>query len=67
MRPCDNKKEAVHYCELAAIGGDAIARHNLGALEGRAGNMDRALKHHMIAAGTGITRSLENVMSNRCS
>ena len=52
---------ANHYWELTAMGGDVEARHNLGALEGCTGIMDRALKHFMIAAGCGDTRSLENV------
>ena len=32
------------------MGGEAIARYNLGLIEKRAGNYDRALKHFMIAA-----------------
>ena len=68
-----DEKKALHYWELAAMGGDTNARHNLGAiefntgnmdlgvLEKRAENMDRALKHHMIAAGSGYSRSLENI------
>ena len=31
------------------MGGDVYARHNLGVDEAKAGNMERALKHHMIA------------------
>jgi len=45
-----DKKKAEHYYELAAILGDEIARFNLGVHEKKAGNMDRALKHYMIAA-----------------
>ena len=55
-----DEKKAMHYFELAAMGGDTGARHNLGALEFNAGNMDRALKHDMIAAGSGYN-SLENI------
>ena len=33
-------KKAVHYWELAAIGGDAVARHNLGGKEAQAGNRE---------------------------
>ena len=40
------------------MGGHVKARHNLGVLEKRAGNMDRALKHFMIAVGTGQRNSL---------
>ena len=56
-----DKKKALHYWELAAMGGDTDGRHNLGNAEGRKGNMDRALKHLMIAAGFGYTRSLESI------
>ena len=54
-------KKAVHYWELAAMGGVAKARHNLGVSEGQTGNIDRALKHFIIAAGFGYTRSLESI------
>ena len=54
-----DEKKANHYWELAAMGGDIVARHNLGVLEGHAGNMSRALKHHMIAAGVGDNDSLK--------
>ena len=56
-----DEKKAVHYYELAAVGGCVEARHNLGALEFNAGNMDRALKHDMIAAGCGDNDSLETI------
>ena len=56
-----DEKKAMHYWELAAMGGHVDARHNLGVFEGRAGNMDRALKHYMIAAGCGYTDSLEKI------
>ena len=51
-------KKARHYYELAAIGGDVCARNNLGILEERSGNMDRALKHYMIAVEYGFDKSL---------
>ena len=43
------------------MGGDVNARHNLGAKEGQGGNIDRALKHFMIAVGSGCTNSLEKI------
>jgi TPR repeat protein len=43
------------------LGGHVEARHNLGVIEGRAGNMDRAVKHYMIAAGMGNFKSLETI------
>ena len=52
-------KKAVHYWELAAMGGNTAARHNLGVLEKQGGNVDRALKHWMIAVECGFKKSLE--------
>jgi len=54
-------KKASHYWELAAIRGNVLARHNLGASEGQKGNMDRALKHYMIAVRDGFAPSLKNI------
>lgn len=54
-------KKAEHYYELAAMKGDAGARHNLGAIEMRGDNWDRALKHYMIAAGGGSSESLKAI------
>ena len=54
-----DKKKANHYYELAAIKGDADARHNLGINEKEAGNTERALKHYMIAASAGDNDSLD--------
>jgi len=56
-----NMKKAIHYWELAAMRGDAMARHNLGNNEWRLGNMDRALKHYMIAVKDGESASLGNI------
>ena len=56
-----DENKALYYWELAAMGGNEISRHNLGAKEGQAGNMDRALNHLMIAAGFGENDSLENI------
>jgi len=54
-------KRAVYYFELAAIGGDAGARWYLGVIEAKAGNMDRSLKHFMIAVKDGSLESLTNI------
>ena len=54
-------KKANHYLELAAMGGFAKARHNLGNAEWRAGNWDRAIKHFMIAAGGGLNNSVKSI------
>ena len=56
-----DEKKAEHYYELAAMGGIVTARHNLGVVEGNKGNMDRALKHWMIAVKGGDYNSLKNI------
>jgi len=56
-----DKKKAKYYWELAAMGGDMRARHNLGNMEARAGNNHRAWKHYTIAAKAGYRESLEMV------
>ena len=58
-----DKKKATHYYELAAIGRDVYARHNLGRQEGLASNFDRALKHWMIAVGGGSSNSLKDIQT----
>ena len=54
-------EKAIHYWELAAMGGVVEARHNLGAMEEEAGNKSRALKHWMIAVEGGNKTSLETI------
>ena len=55
-------KKANHYYELSAMMGNERARHNLSLVEEEeAGNMDRALKHLMIAVGGGFNLSLERI------
>ena len=54
-----DEKKAKHYWELAAMRGNVNARYNLGYMERRAGNMDRAAKHFMIAVRGGESESLE--------
>jgi len=56
-----DKKKAVHYWELAAIGGSVAARFNLGHMEGLAGNIDRALKHWMVSIIDGDAGSLKQI------
>ena len=56
-----DEKKARWYYELAAMGGCEESRHNLGCIEQQAGNMDRALKHWMIAAKDGEDDSFENI------
>ena len=56
-----DENKAKHYYELAAMKGSASARHNLGNMEGREGNLDRALKHWMIAVKSGDSDSLKEI------
>ena len=56
-----DEKKAKHYFELAAMGGNPYARHNLGNNEWRLGNIDRALKHFMIAVKDGHSDSMKNI------
>ena len=54
-----DKKKAKHYCELAAMNGSVMARLNLGCIEGRGGNHQRAFKHLILAACAGYKPSLD--------
>ena len=56
-----DEKKSMHYYELAAMNGDVCARYNLGSIEGKAGNYDRAYKHHILAAKAGFNISLVKV------
>ena len=56
-----DKKKAKHYLELAAMAGDVAARNNLAVNEVRTGNMDRALKHWIIAVKGGKKKSLDSI------
>ena len=56
-----DKERAKHYYELAAMGGDVLARHRLGLEEEEKGNMDRALRHYVIAVRSGDTESLNKI------
>ena len=56
-----DKKKAKHFYELAAMNGSVRARHNLGILEGTAGNVHRAFKHYILAAKAGFKKSLDVV------
>jgi TPR repeat protein len=56
-----DEKKARYYFELAAMRGDAKARHNLGSIECGAGNTNRAVMHWMISAGAGDDDSLAGI------
>ncbi|KAK1733667.1 Sel1-like repeat family protein [Skeletonema marinoi] len=57
----DCEKE-VHHLEEAAIGGHPRARHNLGFHEYDNGNIERAVKHWIIAAAQGHDGSIKALM-----
>jgi len=59
-----DKKKEVYHSEQAAIGGDIIARYNLGCVEEEHGRMDRAVKHWIINAKLGDDNALE-VLKNK--
>jgi hypothetical protein len=54
----DEEKKVYHY-EKVAIGGHAWARHNLGVVEENNGNIERAVKHYIIAANLGYEDSMK--------
>ena len=56
-----SKKKAKWYLELAAAKGDVTARYNLGLMEYGGNNMDRAVKHYMMAVGSGDAESLKEI------
>jgi len=57
----DYKKALHHWQQAAMLGGDNRARFNLGLLEAKSGNVERAMKHWIIAAGTGDKDALDNI------
>jgi len=56
-----DEEMAVHYYELAAIRGNERARHNLGLVEEKKGDMNRAMRHFMIAVRGGCAGSLDKI------
>ncbi len=54
-------EKAVHHLEKAAIGGDPHARYILGCIEKENGNMNRSVKHHVIAANLGNENSMKEL------
>jgi TPR repeat protein len=59
----DEEKVVYHY-EKAAIGGHPWARHNLACVEEDDGNMERAVKHFIIAANLGDEDSMKLLWTN---
>jgi len=54
-------KKAVHHLEEAAIGGNPLARFNLGVVSTRDRKFNRAVKHFIIAARQGHDGALEQL------
>ena len=54
-----DEEKAIHHSEKAAIGGHSRARHNLGCVEEENGNIERAVKHFVIAANLGDELSMK--------
>ena len=52
----------LHHLEEASIGGHPIARWNLGCCEHDNGNIERAVKHWIIAASQGEGDSIKDLM-----
>jgi hypothetical protein len=56
-----NEEKVVYHFEIAAIGGHPGARYNLGYIEGGNGNIERAVKHFIIAANLGDEDSMKGL------
>ncbi|EJK59613.1 hypothetical protein THAOC_20134, partial [Thalassiosira oceanica] len=56
----DDAKVA-HFWTKAAMQGHVLARANLGWLERKKGNDDRAVRHYLISAKMGHERSVESI------
>jgi len=54
-----DEEKAVYHLEKAAISGHHVARYNLGYIEGENGNLERAVKHFIIAANLGYEDSMQ--------
>jgi hypothetical protein len=57
----EDEEKAVYHWEKAAIAGHPQARHNLGYYEEENGNMERAVKHFIIAANLGYDYSMKEL------
>ncbi|KAK1746784.1 hypothetical protein QTG54_002128 [Skeletonema marinoi] len=57
-----DRGKAIHHLEEAAIGGHPYARRTLGLIEWDNGNIQRALKHFIIAASLGDDVSIKFLM-----
>ena len=56
-----DEEKMVYHWEMAAIGGHPMARHLLAIIEEDNGNMERAVKHYIIAASLGDELSMKRL------
>eukprot|EP00984_Skeletonema_dohrnii_P026580 scaffold15922_cov104-Skeletonema_dohrnii-CCMP3373.AAC.11 len=59
-----DKGKEIYHLEEAAIGGHPYARFNLGIEEEESGNIERAVKHFIIAATQGHDKSIKELMGH---
>ncbi len=59
-----DRNKFVYHLEQAAIGGHPIARDSLGEWEEAKGNIDKAVKHYIIAANLGYDASIERLKNS---
>mmetsp|Transcript_30698 Transcript_30698/g.74122 ORF Transcript_30698/g.74122 Transcript_30698/m.74122 type:complete len:428 (-) Transcript_30698:194-1477(-) len=57
----EDRKKAIHYYQVAAMRGSAVTRDDLGNMDFQDGNVERAMKHWMIAARAGHDGSLDRI------
>ena len=57
-----DEEKYIHHLEEAAIGGHPGARYNIGCEEMSKGNVERAMKHYIIAATQGNDNSIKALM-----
>jgi TPR repeat protein len=55
----EDEEKAVYHWEKAAIGGHPDARYNLATIEEKNGNIERSIKHIIIAAKLGDEDSMK--------
>jgi TPR repeat protein len=56
-----DQEKAIYHYEKAAIGGHPYARYNLACIEHENGNVERAVKHYIIAANLGFDESMKRL------
>ncbi len=57
-----DKMKEIYHLEEASLRGHPDARHNLGGIDFKNGNIERAVKHFLIAASQGVDNSIEMLM-----